>query len=713
MQNNVTLEWATHYASHGYRVIPIKPKDKRPPISAWQDAATTQTGTITAWWTDRYADHGIGIVTGKLDNGTRFFVLDVDEHDPNASGRDTINRLQQKHGQLPDTIRARTGSGGTHMLYRLADHHPDIGNGAGRLLGAGIDIRCTNAQIVVAPTIHPNGNYYEWEQDHAIGEIEMATAPDWLIRLLTPEPATPTTTTTATATVAPETDTRAGTRFNRETTWDTLLTADGWTPHHFDPSNNTYYWTRPGKHPRDGISATVNHNGTDSLTVFTTSISNLPPGSYDRFGYWTQTRHHGDFKEAARILAAQNDTQIADWVRSIQQEQPPTLKTPNQDPLATWYVDWQRLWTEDTTDQEWLLEPILAKGRAHALYAGAKSGKSLLLLELAAALATGKQVLNQPKREPQHVLYIDFEMTASDVRDRLDAFGYSIDDDLSHLHYVLLPSIGGLDTPEGAKAVIDAIKATNSVLVIIDTTARAVEGEENDADTMRAFYRWSGVNMKALGVTWIRADHAGKDTGKGQRGTSAKNDDVDVVWRFTKLSPTSILVEATHRRMQWIPDKVEIELRETNGKLAHHLLGDEISDAAKATATRLDQLHAAVDIPVRTARQLLKDHGHKCSSDVLRSALRMRRQKLENGNMSAWLGDLDESGTQRGTLSDVPLDDDIRHTSGTRSQTAERRGGTSAAHSGTQQSGDVPPVPPPKGGHGDGTPSYLEIEELF
>lgn len=712
MDDNITLEWATHYASHGFRVIPIRPKDKRPPISAWQDAATTQTGTITAWWTDRYQDHGIGIVTGRLENGERFFALDIDNHDPAASGHATINQLEQKHGKLPDTVHARTGSGGEHMLFRLADHHPDIGNGAGRLLGAGIDIRCTNAQIVVAPTIHPNGNAYQWVEGRAIGEIDMATAPDWLIRLLTPRETTPTATTTATSPTL-ENDNRAGTRFNRETTWDTLLTADGWTPHHFDPTSNTYYWTRPNKHPRDGISATVNHNGTDNLTVFTTSIANLPAGSYDRFGYWTQTRHNGDFKEAARVLAAQNDTQIADWVRSIQQEQPPTLKTPDSDPLTTWYVDWHKLWTEDTTDQEWLLEPILAKGRAHALYAGAKSGKSLLLLELAAALATGRAVLNQPPRDPQHVLYIDFEMTASDVRDRLEAFGYGIDDDLSRLHYVLLPSIGGLDTPEGAKAVIEAIKATNSVLVIIDTTARAVEGEENDADTMRAFYRWSGVNMKSLGVTWIRADHAGKDTGKGQRGTSAKNDDVDVVWRFTKLSPTSILIEATHRRMQWVPDKVEIELHETDGKLAHHLLGDEISDVAKSTATRLDQLHASVDISVRAARQLLKDHGHKCSSDVLRSALRIRKQKLDDGNMSAWLNTVEDRGTLRGTYIDVPDQQDVRHIGGTYDTTASLRGGTLAAHSGTYDSGDVPHVSPPKGGHGDGTPTSWEIEELF
>ena len=116
-----TLDWALHYASLGYRVIPIKPREKRPPIAAWQDAATTNTGTIQAWWTGRYADHGIGIVTGTLDDGTRYIALDLDEHDPNTSGTATLRRHEKTHGRLPVTLAARTGSGGTHLLYKLKE----------------------------------------------------------------------------------------------------------------------------------------------------------------------------------------------------------------------------------------------------------------------------------------------------------------------------------------------------------------------------------------------------------------------------------------------------------------------------------------------------------------------------------------------------------------------------------------------------------------
>lgn len=619
-----TLEWALYYADHGYRVIPIRPGQKRPPITAWQDAATTQTGVITTWFSGIYADHGLGIVTGENDEGWRYFVLDIDIKDDN-SGTLTIQQLEQRHGPLPTTVEATSGSGGRHLFYRLADHHLMPGNGAGRYLGPGVDIRGHNAQVLVEPSLHPNGNRYRWLEDHAIGEIDIAYAPDWLITLLNPDTAT---TPLDRATPAADLeDQRPGTIFNRRTTWDELLHQDGWTPHHYDTTQDTYYWTRPGKQTRDGVSATVNHGGTDLLTVFSTSIHTLPPGTYDRFGYWTATRHHGDHAAAARALT-NHDTSIANWLEQIQQTHPAQLASdddPNHHRLGNWYIDWPVFWQQDHNETDWLCEPVLARGRGHALYAGAKSGKSLMLLEIAAALATGKPVLNTIPTEPVRVLYIDYEMSQSDVRDRLEAFGYGPDDNLDNLYYALLPSIPGLDTPEGAKAVVDAVKINNIELVIIDTTGRAVEGPENEADTLRAFYRWTGLALKSMNTTYIRADHAGKDSSKGQRGTSAKNDDVDVVWKFTKKGTTGITLEATHRRMSWIPEKTDIELRETTLGLRHCTLGNETPQAALQLSDELDKLEVPVDMSISQVRALLKKHDIRCANDTLAAALRHRK----------------------------------------------------------------------------------------
>ena len=41
--------------------------------------------------------------------------------------------------------------------------------------------------------------------------------------------------------------------------------------------------------------------------------------------------------------------------------------------------------------------------------------------------------------------------------------------------------------------------------------------------------------LKEAGIALLRIDHAGKDLTRGQRGTSAKRDDVEVVWFLKKL----------------------------------------------------------------------------------------------------------------------------------------------------------------------------------
>lgn len=678
MDNNLTLEWALHYADHGYRVIPIKPAEKRPPIAAWQDHATCNTGTITQWFTQTYPDHGIGIVTGANQYQQRFIVLDIDTKDDNA-GAKTIQHLQTLHPLLPDTVEAITGSGGRHLIYLLADHHSMPNNGSGRHLGAGVDIRGHNAQIVVAPTRHPNGQLYSWAEGHAIGEIDPAEAPDWLIELLTPpeyQPAPFDARESQGDTKETTGDTRAGTLFNRATDWDTLLLADHWQPHHVD-GQGTFHWTRPGKSTKDGESATVNHNGNDLLCVFTTAIHNLPTGTYDRFGYWVATRYSGDFTSGARDLNRQNNpdsssSDIAQWMQTIRQSnEAPALQIDDQHnhtpALTSWYIDWTAFWSLDSVDTEWLVEPLLAKTRGHALYAGAKSGKSLMLLEIAVALATGQPVLNQPAQESMHVLYVDYEMSAQDIKDRLESFGYGAEHDLAKLHYALLPSIGGLDTAEGARFVIDAVTHHDIQLVIIDTTARAVEGAENDADTLRAFYRWTGLALKSKGCTYIRADHAGKDTAKGQRGTSAKNDDVDLVWRFTKRAENNILLEATHRRMSWVPERVEIEMVETAQGLRHQIVHDKPSVAAQTMTVTLTRLGVTSEMSLKEVRTLLKANNIKCAQDTLRAAM----HTLRNNRLTALVthSEQDDKTTSRyiddGTRLDERLDSS-RHDSAVR-----------------------------------------------
>ena len=616
--SNDALIYAHDYAARGLRVLPIRPGEKRPPMSAWQDAATTDPTVIDAWWTGLYRDHGVGIATGP-DSGV--FVLDVDVANGKA-GDETLADLEHVHGPLPDTATVLTPSGGRHHYFTYPTGR-EIRNDAGRRLGPGLDIRGIGGQCVA-----PGDGRYHWDGGTP-GDI--ADPPAWLIELLTatPKPDTP----SGPVSTAGDNDSVAA-RYNARTTWAQLLTDDGWTLAQ-TMGDGEQRWVRPGKAAREGISATVGHDGRDALTVFTSSVSWLPEGTYSRFGYYACRDHAGDRSAAAAHLYALEAGPYDRWLESLPVDErvaPAGAAVEAVSPAdrveLAHLVDWDRFWTADKGDEEWIAEPIIPAKRAVALYAPAKAGKSTIVLAVVAAVATGGRVLGHARARRCHVLYLDYEMTEDDLFARLSELGYGPGDDLSHLHYALLPSLPPLDTVEGARAVLDLVDRTSAELVVVDTFGRAVEGDEDKADTVRAFYRHTGLALKARDVAVLRTDHAGKDVGKGQRGSSAKADDVDLVWALSRTE-TGVRLKRTHSRISWVPEDVQVRRRETDECVDYVIDTDKVifPTGTGDNAAILDQLGIDLDISVRKAATLVREAGHKMADHKVRDAVKFRQHR--------------------------------------------------------------------------------------
>jgi len=525
------LDAAIAYARRGIRVMPITHKSKVPLLKAWTTDASNDEAIVREWFTKTYKGAGVGIATGRAGN-RQFFVLDIDDKN-GKRGSDTLADLEAEHGRLPETVTVLTPTGGRHLYFTT---NVEIRNDAGKRLGEGLDIRGIGGYVVAPPSTHENGGEYTFEHGYAITDTKPADAPNWLMHLLT---------------VQPKID-RAkprdhddflndpnlpSSRYNATTNWHDLLTQDGWNHAYSDAG--TDYYTRPGK--TRGISASVNHNGNDALIVFSTNAP-VPEGGYSRFGYYAQTRHGGDWKKATNEYLGRNPT--------------PITSTPDE--LLNQLVNWSEFWNQDHTSEDWIAYPLIARGRQTALFAVAKVGKSYLALACTAALATGKPIFGRPAQPPVHVLYLDYEMTPGDLLERLERLGYTEEDNLTHLHYAIIPSLPALNTYEGAAAVMKLVELTGAQVVVIDTTGRAVEGEENSADTYREFARTTGLSLKAAGIAMLRTDHAGKDKGKsGQRGSSAKNDDVDLVYHMEREAH-HIKLTRLFSRITWAPNEVEL-----------------------------------------------------------------------------------------------------------------------------------------------------------
>ena len=172
--SNILLDAAIDYASRGLAVFPLKPRDKAPITAHGVHEATTNFDQINKWW-KRYPNANIGIACGKISGG--LLVVDVDRKQNGVDGLDSLNAWERENGELPETVRSITGTGGSHLLYRID------GAGKNRVnLLDGVDIRSDGGYIVAPPSVHPNGNQYEWEYDP--DEYEVARGDETLDKLL-------------------------------------------------------------------------------------------------------------------------------------------------------------------------------------------------------------------------------------------------------------------------------------------------------------------------------------------------------------------------------------------------------------------------------------------------------------------------------------------------------------------------------------------------
>jgi hypothetical protein len=719
---NTPHEHARRLGALGLRVLPIKAGRKYPPMNSWQHAATDDADKIDNWYQGLYRDAGVGLALGPQPNGCYLFAIDVDTHDPAHNGWDALADLEAEHRALPDTWRSLTGAAGGHLIFSAP---PGVivrnQQASGNRIAPGIDVRGDGGQIVVAPTIHPDTQRaYAWEAGFAPWEHTVARAPRWLLDLVAERPAPKPALDRASIdyTTKPERTDSIAADVREWFDWRHELAARGWTLDRDDGADS--YWVRPGKDRRQGHSAVL--HGNDVLVVFTTEIpdawrtagvrtSDGSGYSFSPFGFVAAVDHNGDRSEAARALRAASTASSPTSTPNVQQTG--TQGDVEGDPddydaaLMSMLIDWRDFFDTDHQAEDWLWEPVIPAGRGTVIFAKGGTGKSLVLLAM---------VVDLVKRGVR-VLYLDYEMTPADLDERLADMGVDSAEHLEHLHYAQLPSLPAFDTPEGGRAVTRFAQLVDAQLVVIDTFARAVQGEENDSDTVRDFYRMTGLHLKADGRAFIRIDHSGKDEAKGQRGSSAKNDDVDLVWQL-KLADDGYTLVRGKCRMGWVPERVALERHDRPFALSV-AGGDSWEPGTKECAELLDELSVDLDAGERKVTAAIVEAGHpKPTRKVLRDAIKYRRRRSESFHFVG-----DEALTQR-EKARRPIDGAPLRGSDTAQSTAQVSeegtkalvdgcAGGSTARSAHPSDAGAAQCAPPKGAHGDSVTPETDDEDLF
>lgn len=298
---------------------------------------------------------------------------------------------------------------------------------------------------------------------------------------------------------------------------------------------------------------------------------------------------------------------------------------PDEHPVRGALINWPQFWAAEHAEADWLLEPIIPRGRTGAIYAPAGKGKSLLVNYLTYRRATGQHVLDQAAGDPINVVYFDMEQTEDDVYDRFSDMGAGPDTDLTHLYYYLLPALPPLDTPQGGHVILSLAQEHKADLIVIDTTGRAVQGPENDADTIRAYYRHTGAPLKAAGFATLRIDHQGKNPERGQRGSSAKDDDVDYIWELKPRDGDTYRLTCKKTRVSWIPSQVDLVKLDTPN-LRFELTNNTLLPGTLDLVARLDNIALPATASRREARDAMKLHHISAPNNLLGPALKYRRE---------------------------------------------------------------------------------------
>ncbi len=474
-------EKALALARRGFKVFPLEPNSKTPPlIRDWPQKATTDTKQIAEWW----------LVTPTANVGIHCEGMVVVDVDPRNGGDASLDYLEMMDG-VPPTLTTITPSGGRHLFYKLPEGHPGVKNSAGKVM-RGIDIKSTRGYVLGPGSVIAAGEY---KFDPAVTEI--ADAPEWLVRecgLFTEREQSPG---VNIPDAPPEIVAQAREWVQMQ---DRAIQGQGGDARTFAVACGL----------RDR--ALSQAQALDLLQDWNTSCE--PP--WDLNDLETKVRHAYKYAtgEVGSKAVLPTDFPIVG-----------PAEPPKPQPKPTGIFSLADMAKREVR-AEYLIKGLIQKNSYVMFYGDSGQGKTFAALDMAYCIAAGKEWFGRRVKQAP-VLYIGFEAFGG-LHRRAQALQRK--HGAGEVPLFFMPGTFNLRDPEGRRALAAAISELPEVpqFIVMDTLAYALQGgDENSAQDVGAFNSAVQALIQATGACVMVIHHTGKDATKGARGSSALRAAVD------------------------------------------------------------------------------------------------------------------------------------------------------------------------------------------
>lgn len=334
-------------------------------------------------------------------------------------------------------------------------------------------------------------------------------------------------------------------------------------------------------------------------------------------GNWIRNLSISDAMEQARAWNTLNvpplpDQEVQRTVESIyrrEQSKPAAPEAPPPVQLSNFVLTPKMMTTLDIPPQEECLDWLKSRS-INMVHAPRGTGKSLFALELVARASQGAgKFLAWDVKRKWNCVYIDGEMSLSQLKERYQDLG------IIEQNFILISQewliVNGvhadlnLATQEGQflfDTLIEDLRKSGLPpdLIVFDNVSALCAGvDQYNPLEWEPVNRWL-IRKRHDGLSIILVDHAGKDPTRGSRGTSAKEDPLDVIVSLTPLDDSGgchFRVEFTKTRSKKAGAS-KIEARLVNGRFV-------ISDAAEGNLDRIKELiRTGVDKQSLMAKEL-------------------------------------------------------------------------------------------------------------